>query len=102
MQVVVVRDQRGNRGEQSRRRGDQRFGDAGATARKLAAPTSPRPENASITPQTVPNSPMKGDTEAMVANVDIPFSRRRTSSPAHLHLDAYRVGISDLVRAAHA
>ena len=54
----------------------------GATARRLAAPASPKPAKESITPHTVPNNPMNGETDAMVASDDIPFSSRRTSSPA--------------------
>src|SRR5208283_1364605 len=38
----------------------------GATARRLAEPEVPRPEKASIMPQTVPNRPMKGVTLAVV------------------------------------
>ena len=52
----------------------------GATARRLAEPAVPRPENASMMPQTVPNRPMKGVTPAVVASQDMPFSTRRTSS----------------------
>src|SRR5258706_184568 len=40
----------------------------GATARKLAAPAAPRPVKASITPQTVPNRPINGVTEPVVAS----------------------------------
>ena len=52
----------------------------GATARRLAAPALPRPEKASMMPQTVPNRPMNGETEPVVASQDMPFSARRTSS----------------------
>src|ERR1700674_5673586 len=54
----------------------------GATARKLAEPASPSPANASITPHTVQNNPMNGETEPVVASHDIHFSSLRTSSPA--------------------
>src|SRR5215813_7848384 len=52
----------------------------GATARREAAPALPNPENASIIPQTVPNNPLNGVTEPVVASHVIPFSTRRTSS----------------------
>src|SRR3984957_4314081 len=54
----------------------------GATARKLAEPAAPRPEKASMMPQTVPKRPIKGETEPVVASQDMPFSARRTSSAA--------------------
>ena len=54
----------------------------GATARRLAEPEVPRPEKASMMPQTVPKRPMKGATPAVVASQDMPFSVRRTSSAA--------------------
>src|SRR5579859_2662645 len=52
----------------------------GATARRLAAPAAPNPENASMMPHTVPKRPMNGATEPVVASHDMPFSTRRTSS----------------------
>ena len=52
----------------------------GATARRLAALALPRPEKASMMPQTVPKRPMNGETEPVVASQDIPLSARRTSS----------------------
>src|ERR1700694_5357221 len=52
----------------------------GATARRLAAPALPRPEEATMMPQTVPKSPINGVTEPVVASQDMPFSTRRTSS----------------------
>src|ERR1700736_3630435 len=52
----------------------------GATACRLAEPAFPRPENASMMPHTVPKRPMNGETEAVVASQDMPFSVRRTSS----------------------
>src|SRR5690349_23390437 len=52
----------------------------GATARRLAAPAEPRPEKASMMPQTVPKRPIKGLTEPVVASHCMPFSTRRTSS----------------------
>ena len=39
----------------------------GATARRLAEFAVASPANETITPQTVPNNPIKGETEAVVA-----------------------------------
>ncbi len=52
----------------------------GATTRRLAAPAEPSPENASITPHTVPNNPMNGVTDPVVASHGMNFSSFRTSS----------------------
>src|SRR6266478_3245887 len=52
----------------------------GATARRLAEPAAPKPEKASMMPQTVPNRPMNGVTEPVVASQVMPFSTRRISS----------------------
>ena len=54
----------------------------GATARKVAAPEVPRPWKASIMPQTVPKSPMKGVTAPVVASQGRRRSRRVSSSEA--------------------
>ena len=51
----------------------------GATARRLAAPASPSPVNASMIPHTVPNNPMNGVTDPVVASQGIHFSSFRTS-----------------------
>src|SRR2546428_223211 len=48
----------------------------GATTRKLAAPAVPSPEKASITPHTVPKSPMKGVTDPVVASQGHPARLR--------------------------
>src|SRR5580693_6767620 len=52
----------------------------GATARSVAAPAVPNPWNASIMPQTVPNNPMKGVTEPVMASHGTLRSRRVISS----------------------
>src|SRR5260370_20012840 len=49
----------------------------GATARKVAAPAVPNPWNASMIPQTVPNSPINGVTAPVIASHGTLRSRRR-------------------------
>src|SRR5258708_33011755 len=51
----------------------------GATARRLAEPEVPRPEKASMMPQTVPKRPMKGATPAGGGSQDMAFLGGRTS-----------------------
>src|SRR4030042_7045858 len=52
----------------------------GATVIKLADRTMPILRNASMMPQTVPKSPMKGVTLPVVARKPILFSNRETSA----------------------
>ena len=51
----------------------------GATLRRDAVPAVPRPRNASMIPQTVPNSPMKGVTAPVVASQVSQRSKRVSS-----------------------
>src|SRR5438552_2492472 len=59
----------------------------GATARNVAAPAVPRPWNASIMPQTVPNRPINGVTAPVIASQGrlrsnrVISSNRPTTSP---------------------
>src|SRR5581483_4260766 len=50
----------------------------GPTARRLAAPAEPSPINASMIPQTVPNSPTNGVTDPVVAS-QLRFASRAVS-----------------------
>src|SRR3982074_3039563 len=52
----------------------------GATARRLAAPALPRPEDESQLAPPLAKRPTNGAREPVVASQDIPFSTRRTSS----------------------
>jgi len=47
---------------------DQSFGDSGSDGTQRRGSAVPRPWNASMIPQTVPNNPMKGVTAPVMAS----------------------------------
>jgi hypothetical protein len=57
---VVVGDDRGNRGGEADRRGDQRLGDARRDRLDARRLRRREPRNAFMMPQTVPKRPMNG------------------------------------------
>ncbi len=81
LQKLIIENYRRDGDKKARGSGQQGFRDARRDgAQDWRRRRSPRPENASMMPQTVPKSPMNGETEPVVASQDIPFSARRTSS----------------------
>ena len=78
---IVVEHGRRNCGRQAHRRRDQRLRDSRAPQRAGSRyPPWPRDPNAEMMPHTVPNSPINGDTVAVVASQFMLRSSRATSS----------------------
>ena len=65
---LVVGDDRGDSDQQSGGGGDEGFRKPGATARRVAVPSVPRPWKASTMPMMVPKRPMKGEMAPMLAS----------------------------------
>src|SRR5215813_10174438 len=68
----------------------------GATARKVAVLALARPANEVITPQTVPNSPTNGVTDAVVARKFMRFSTRVSCAAEERWIARCRVAIDRL------
>ncbi len=75
MEINIIGDNRRDGREKSRSGGNQSIRNSGRHRLQAeACPTSLRPANASITPHTVPNNPMKVEIEPIVASHGIQLS----------------------------
>jgi len=58
LEEIVIGNEGGDGGEESGGGGDEGFGDTGSDGTEAGSPAVPRPEKASMMPQTVPKRPM--------------------------------------------